>query len=269
MLGKRDPQRTLFGAVTRLGSDVVERMGFYGRVAVDGHRFFRDEDFADAYCPDNGRPSCPPSVVALARLLQHYAGVSDAEVVERCRFDLRWKCALDLDLTTVEAPFSKSTFQAFRLRLTLHAKEGVAFEKSVKAARDAEMLPRRLRVALDSSPVRGRGAVKDTFNLLSDAIVQVIRAVASKREMAVAEVAREAGLTRHVAASSIKGSEVIEWNDEAAVSAFLESLLHDSERAVKLAEEASCGSDEVALLRKVVAQDVEEGTTQDKPPKLL
>jgi hypothetical protein len=66
----------------------------------------------------------------------------------------------------VEAPFAKSTFQAFRLRLTVHRQEGLAFEKSVQAASDAGLLPPRLRVALDSTPVRGRGAVKDTFNLL-------------------------------------------------------------------------------------------------------
>ena len=165
------------------------------------------------------------------------AKVTDAEVVDRCRFDLRWKYALDLDLVAVDAPFAKSTFQAFRVRLTLHAKEGLAFEQSVKAARKAGLLPRRLRVALDSSPVRGRGAVKDTFNLLSDAIVAVIRTVASKREMPADEVAREAELERHVGPSSIKGSEVINWDDEESVSAFLDGLLQDSERAVKLAQE--------------------------------
>ena len=156
-------------------------------------------------------------MLATARLLQHYAGVSDAEVVERCRYDLRWKVALDLDLASIQAPFVKSTFQAFRVRLTLHAQEGLVFERSVQAARQAGLLPARLRVALDSTPVRGRGAVKDTFNLLSDAIVAVVRAIAAMRERTPEEVAREARVERHLACASIKGSELVDWGDAQAV----------------------------------------------------
>jgi hypothetical protein len=265
MLGKRNPQRGLFGTVHQLGPEVIKQMGFYGVMAREGHRLFKDEDFAEAYCPDNGRRSCPPSLLAVARLLQHYAGISDAEVVERCRFDLRWKFALDLDLAALVAPFAKSTFQAFRLRLTLHAKEGLAFERSVKVAQAAGLLPQRLRVALDSSPVRGRGAVKDTFNLLSDAIAHVVRAVAAKREMSAADVACEAKLERHIECDSIKGSEIVDWDNQGAVSTFLGGLLEDSERAIAIAEQANCGGDEVELLRKVVDQDVERAPTDGTP----
>lgn len=267
MLGEREPQRPLFSAATQLGPETVEALGFYGKLASEGHRLFRDADFAGAYCTDNGRPSVPPSVLALARLLQHDDGVSDAEVVERCRYDLRWNVALDLELASVEAPFAKSPFQAFRARLTVHRQEGLAFERSVQAARDAGLLPPRLRVALDSSPVRGRGAVKDTFNLLSDAIVAIVRAVAAQRKATAATVAREAGIERHVEAASLKGSEPVDWDQAGAVSAVLAGLLQDCDRAVALAEQAGCATDEVALLRKVIAQDVAR-ETPDGPPTL-
>lgn len=257
MLGERDPQRRLFSAATQLGPAVVARLGFYGKLASEGQRIFRDADFAAAYCEDNGRPSVPPSLLALARLLQHHDAVSDQETIARCRYDLRWKVALDLDLASVEAPFAKSTFQAFRARLTVHLQEGLAFAKSVEVAKQAGLLPKRLRVALDSSPVRGRGAVKDTFNLLSDAIVAVVRAVASRRQQRAAAVARQAGLERHLEGPSIKGSELVDWSDAAAVSGFLGRLLEDSERAVALAAQAGCATEEVALLKKVIAQDVE------------
>lgn len=262
MLGRRDLQRRLFGAANQLGSKLTSTLGFYGKLAREGHRFFRDEDFQDVYCADNGRPSCPPSILAMARLLQHYEGVSDAEVVERCKYDLRWKVALDLELASIGAPFAKSTFQAFRARLTLHDSEGLVFEHSVKAARDAGLLPQRLRVALDSSPVRGRGAVKDTFNLLSDAIVAVLRAVAAKAGTAVADVARQAQLERHIESASIKGSELVEWGDQQAVGAFLDGLLKDCDAVVRLAEQADCASDEAALLRKIIDQDIERDEPQ-------
>lgn len=265
MLGSRDPQRRLFGAATQLGPDAISELGFYGKLAREGHRFFQDADFQAAYCCNNGRPSYPPSLLAMARLLQHYEGISDAEVVERCRFDLRWKVVLDLDLASVEPPFVKSTFQAFRVRLTLHQQEGLIFEKSVKAARDAGLLPPSLRLALDSSPVRGRGALKDTFNLLSDAITAVVRAVAAKREIAPEVVAGEALLERHLTKGSIKGSEIVDWDNKEAVGQFLGGLIEDCKRAAAAAEQAGCATEEVALLRKVIAQDVERQAPEGPP----
>jgi len=258
MLGRRDPQRSFFGAASQVEEGSLEKLGFYGKLSTEGPKVFRDEDFAAAYCRDNGRPSVPPSILAMARLLQHYEGISDEEVVERCRYDLRWKVALDLDPLSVAAPFAKSTFQGFRARLTVHEKEGLIFEKSVEAAREAGLLPRQLRLALDSSPVRGRGAVKDTFNLISDAIKAVVRSVSASGQRQAQEVAEEAGLERHVEAASIKGSEVVEWEDTESVAQFLRGLLEDAEKAVTLAKEAGCGSEEAALLRKIVMQDVDQ-----------
>jgi hypothetical protein len=269
MLGRRDPQGSLLGAIAQVGVAAVEKMGFYGKLALSGHAVFTDEDFAAAYCLDNGRPSVPPSILAKARLLQCYAGVSDAEVIERCRFDLRWKVVLDLDPSSIEAPFAKSTFQGFRARLTLHEQEGKAFERSVVLARERGLLPTGMFVALDSSPVRGRGAVKDTFNLLSDAIAAVVRSVARQKNGSVEEIAAGAGLGRHVAAGgSVKGSELVDWGNEEQVDGFLGRLLEDCERAVQLAGEARCGSEEVELLRRVIAQDVELGDSDGGTPKL-
>ena len=152
MLGHRDPQRRLFSTATMLGDDQLKRMGFYGQLAKEGHRLFDDEDFAAPYCGNNGRPSAPPSLLAVATLLQYYAGVSDAEAMDRCRFDLRWKTALHLDTNSIDAPFAKSTFQSFRARLTLHEQEGILFEKSIREAKLAGLLPAKLRLSLDNQP---------------------------------------------------------------------------------------------------------------------
>ncbi len=265
MLGQRKSQRSLFSAGVQLGPKTVERMGLYGRLSQEGSSLFRDSDFAAAYCLDNGRPSTPPSLLALARLLQHYEGISDAQVIERCRYDLRWKTALDLDPLSVKAPFAKSTFQAFRVRLTLHQQEGLVFEKSVAAAREAGLLPGSLRVALDSSPVRGRGAVKDTYNLLSDAIVGVVRAVSLAETTSAEQLASDAGLERHFQAPSIKGSELVEWSDSVAVSQFLRGLLADCDQALMLAQRCELSTPEVALLRKIIEQDIDRGDSGNPP----
>ena len=227
--------------------------GVYAEISDESFRLFDDEDFAFLYTLDRRRPSCPPALLAVARLLQHHARISDAEVVERCRYDLRWKVALDLDLASTEAPFAKSTFQLFRTRLTLHEREGLVFERSVALAREKGLLPKSLDVALDSSPVRGRGAVKDTYHLLSDAIVGVVRAVARAEKVKETETAREAELSRHVESSSIKGSEVLNWSDKDAVSEFLSGLVADCERAIELAETAEVTTPEVSLLKKILS----------------
>jgi hypothetical protein len=43
---------------------------------------FPNEDLAMMYCPDNGRPSLPPSLMNGVLLLQFYDNVSDKEAVE-------------------------------------------------------------------------------------------------------------------------------------------------------------------------------------------
>ena len=63
MYRARAPQGHLFAADTQY-VEYVGRDSFYGYLAEHGRRLFRDEAFAECYCPDNGRPSVPPSVLA-------------------------------------------------------------------------------------------------------------------------------------------------------------------------------------------------------------
>ena len=78
MLGERSDQRGLWEA-DRLYLDHVGRESFYGLLASLRGRLFRDAEFAEFYCPDNGRDSVPPSLLATALLLQSHDRVSDAE----------------------------------------------------------------------------------------------------------------------------------------------------------------------------------------------
>ena len=63
MLGERSDQRGLWEA-DRLYLDHVGRESFYGLLASLRGQQFRDADFAEFYCPDNGRDSVPPSLLA-------------------------------------------------------------------------------------------------------------------------------------------------------------------------------------------------------------
>ena len=132
MLGVRSAQRGLLEA-DHLYLDYVGRGSFYGFLASLRGQLFRDEEFAELYCPDNGRDSVPPSLVATALLLQAYDKVSDAEAKQRADFDIRWKVALGIEVE--DRPFAKSTLQLFRAQLILHDRVRAVFQRSLQFAR--------------------------------------------------------------------------------------------------------------------------------------
>ena len=142
MLGQRPPPG-LFDAAALLEVDQLE--GLPALLAKNGRQLFTDHQFRGLYAR-TGRSSGPPSLMALTCLLQSDEGLSDRKAIERTRFDLRWKAALDLDPLDLRAPFSKTAYVGFRARLVLHEEEGVAFEKSIREAVRAGLLPKRLSV---------------------------------------------------------------------------------------------------------------------------
>ena len=199
-------------------------------------RLFRDADFAEFYCPDNGRDSVPPSLLATALLLQSHDKVSDAEAKARADFDLRWKVALGIEVE--ERPFAKSTLQVFRAHLILHDKVREVFEGSLRLARESGYLKGRgMRVALDTTNILGRGAVKDTCNLLADGIVKLLRALAVVEQAPVREWAQARGYERYLG-SSVKGEAAIDWSDRQARTALLAGIVADADRLLELSRQA-------------------------------
>src|SRR5258708_10731164 len=195
MLGERSAQRGLFEADTMF-ADFVGRRMFYGFLAAQRDELFRDEDFAELYCRNNGRPSVPPSLLATALVLQAYDGVSDDEAKQSADYDLRWKVALGIELDV--RPFAKSTLQEFRAQLIVHDQTRAIFQRSLEIAKrrgawkkgHPQHERQHMKLALDTTHSRGRGAVKDSYNLLADGIVQVLHVLAKlvpSEAMALAE----------------------------------------------------------------------------------
>ena len=235
MLGERSEQRGLWEA-DRLYLDHVGRESFYGLLASLRGRLFRDAEFAEFYCPDNGRDSVPPSLLATALLLQSHDRVSDAEAKARADFDLRWKVALGIEVE--ERPFAKSTLQVFRAQLILHDKVREVFESSLRLARESGYLKGRgMKVALDTTNILGRGAVKDTYNLLADGIVKSLRALAAVEQAPVREWAQAREYERYLG-SSVKGEAAIDWFDRRARKALLAEIVADADRLLELSRQA-------------------------------
>ena len=265
MIGKRSRQRGLFEADNQY-LDFVGRESFYGFLASQRGKLFRDEDFAEIYCSDNGRPSVAPSLLANALLLQTHDKVSDEEAKARADYDLRWKVALGIEVD--ERPFAKSTLQLFRAQLILKEQMRAVFVRSLELAKQTGYLKERLlKVILDTTNILGRGAVKDTYNLLGDGIQQLCRALAASQEQELgAWVAAHA--FQGYFGSSLKGEAQVDWDDEQARNAFLQRIVADAQRLMALAQEmgATLREDDPArkqiaaggqLLGQLIGQDVD------------
>ena len=245
MLGTRDTQGDLFRA-DHLHLDFVGRKSFYGWLALNGPTHFKDSLFADFYA-GQGRPSVPPSQLLLLTVLQGYARVSDQEAVDRTEFDLRWKAALGLDDHAKLC--AKSTLQLFRAKLLLHEKGREILVKTVQICRESGVFrgTGQIRAAIDTTPIYGRGAVKDTFNLLADGIVKLLRAllgclaIEAGTEVSLGDFAKEHGFSRYVSGTSVKASRDLDWDDTAQRNEFLTELASDVQRALQLGRETLAG----------------------------
>ena len=255
MLGKRSDQRGLWEA-DHLYLDLVGRDTFYGLLASLRGQLFQDADFAEFYCLDNGRYSVPPSLLATALLLQAHDKVSDAEAKARADFDIRWKVALGIEIE--DRPFAKSTFQVFRAQLILHDKVREVFEQSLRLAREQGYLKRGrgMRVALDTTYILGRGAVKDTYNLLADGIVKLMRALATVADVPVRRWAETHGYKGYVG-SSVKGEAAIDWSNRRARRRLLAQIVADADRLLELARQTQDGLDVDSGERQAVVDAAE------------
>lgn len=79
MLGNCSARIELFEA-DHLYLDWMGRATFYGFLTSPRGRLFRDEECPYLYCPDNGRPSVPPSRLATALTLQAHDGAADPDI---------------------------------------------------------------------------------------------------------------------------------------------------------------------------------------------
>ena len=283
MLGKRPSQGNIFSADAQY-LDFVGKDTFYGFLARHGRELFRDEDFQQFYCLDNGRTSVPPSRLAIGLLLQTHDKVSDEEAKQRADFDLRWKVALGIEVDA--RPFAKSTLQLFRAQLVIHDQARQIFIRSLDYAKQQGYLRnRKMKAALDSTHILGRGAAQDTYNLIAEGVRQLTRELAQAAGQKWQVWLASHALGRY-AEPSIKGAAEVDWDNAASREGFLGGLIDDGKQALELARQARAGlapddetdqriADAAQLLTTLLWQDVEptqrgyrikRGTAQDRIP---
>jgi hypothetical protein len=232
MLGRRDPQHSLFSAANlphRVPAD-----SFYGRMAAVSAVLFKDDDLKELYDPDNGRPSLPPSILSGVLLLQFHDDVSDEEAVQRLQFDLRWQVALHLP--TDYPGFDPTSLGNFRERLAEHGQERYAFDRFVSVGRAAGFIPDRVTLLTDTTRTTGAGAVQDTYTLLRKCTRKLLK------QLGYAAAGKRRGLapgTERLLATYLDQDRKakIDWSDPHQRAEQLKVLFQDAEAVLDLAAE--------------------------------
>jgi hypothetical protein len=265
MIGHRSSQCDLFEVGNVFPLD-LDPQSFHGQLALASARLFSDDSFAALYADHRGRPSVPPSQLALLTLLQHHAGCSDEEAIDRTAYDLRWAAVLRREAGTPLC--AKSTLQLFRSHLILHEGVWTLFQSSLQEARRAGLLKgAALKIAIDTKPILGRGAVLDTYNLLGRGIRQLVGAWARSEGQASEAWAHAHDLSRYFG-SSLKGEADLDWSDPQAREAGLTEIVVDARRllretgaaleSVDRTETREAIRSAAELLERVLLQDVIE-----------
>jgi transposase len=264
MLATRSAQVGMFDAAV-LARPLPEG-SFFALLAEHGDRIVRDEDFAECYSSGIGRPSIPPSLLAMVMLLQHRTGLSDEQAMEAVRWDLRWKVALGLPVD--HDGWHPTSLTYFRARLLLHGKEGLALERTLRLAEEIGLLEGAAEQIIDSTPMLGAAATQDTVRLVRHGVRKLLDAVSALDQ----DAGRRLGNGLEFGYGRPNDKPDCRWRDKAARERMLTRVAEDGERALCAVEEADdlLADERIAeahrLLRELIGQDFD--VDEDGVPRL-
>lgn len=162
MLGKQDVQTDFFDRYVedRLLTDDHELLQINREVDFS----FVEEEVADLYSLQNGRPSYPPEQVFRLLFLEYYANLSDIEVVCQVKVNVLYRRFVGLGL---EHPVpDPSSLSVFRSRLGEERFQRL-FARLVEQCEKAGLLGHQLK-ALDATHVVADMAVPNMLAMLRD-----------------------------------------------------------------------------------------------------
>ena len=166
----------------------TQLFGIYGPAGLelapeDRYRLFAEKiypllvgarpELEKCYCEDNGRPSVEPVLVLGVTLLQFVEKVPDREAVERLRYHLGWKYALNHEMN--EVVFDSTVLVRFRGKLLEHEQGRLLFERILEGLQDAGLIARRHQQRLDSSHVLGMIAKMSRLECVRESIRLALR----------------------------------------------------------------------------------------------
>ncbi|HKR51942.1 MAG TPA: IS1182 family transposase [Pseudonocardiaceae bacterium] len=249
MQGRSDDQRELLDAESVAGH-LLKPDSMFAFLAAHRHELFPEAMFADLFPSRRGRPSVPAEVMASVITLQALLGLSDNETVDAVTFDLRWKAACGLPVTS--SAFHSTTLTYWRRRLAGSDRPNRIFEAVKAVVAQTGVLAKKTRRALDSTVLDDAVATQDTVTQLIAAIRRV------RREVPGAAAVVATHCTAHD--YDDPGKPAIAWNDKTAREQLVDALVGDAHRLLGYLPAQNLGpraAEAVALLALIAGQDVE------------
>jgi transposase len=138
---------------------------------------FIEEEVADLYSQNTGRPAYPAIVLFKMLFLEYYANLSDVEVTRQCQYNLLYRSFTGLGLN--EPTPDDTTLVVFRRRLVGERFERI-FNRLVEQCQKQGLLEGKLKIVDTPPHVVANIAVPNTVNLLRQSRQQVIKASEGK-----------------------------------------------------------------------------------------
>jgi hypothetical protein len=221
-----------------------------------------EEVVADTFHSMLGRGSTPPEHLVAILLLRYFENVSYEVAAQRAQYDVRWKAVLGRGPTEPSPPVSDTTLNDYEATLRRLGRHDALLTRTIEMACEAGWIEGELETAQDSSPVVGRGAVKDTYNLLGDAIRKLIRGIAKAEGSKPLATAKRLGV-EDLFRRSTKATASIDWADPEARRRFLQQLVETAEALVHAIDPREPWGvwpsvvEAIAIVHKIIAQDIE------------
>jgi hypothetical protein len=174
------------------------------------------------------------------------------------RFDLRWKHALGLGLE--DEGLDATVLCHFRRKLLDSGLERALFERLVNAEREAGLITKNATQLLDSSHILGAAGARDTYALIRGCIRESCSGLwATPLRGGPSSVIGSAGTWTH---RRLRNPRASTGATPKPAQRDLKEVVADARSALSLVEDATttpAACEAVALLEKIVSDDVEEG----------
>jgi len=268
MLTPVEHQRSFYDA-DQICESLIPPDSFYRQFREVVAPLIQDEQFKDMYCPDNGRPPIPPSLLALATILQFHRNLSDREMERACAYDIEVKYALGLRLD--ERPFDHSSLGDFRQRLLANGKEKAIFEHILTHLVEAGLIAKDEIQRIDATHILADIAIPTMVTLIKKGIFEILKPLQKRHKERLQAVGQDINLAEYTKAKvnqDCPGRHDLERKKRKLVA-----VVTDARKALARTQEIKGDpilTRRVATLKRILRENIEddpEGTPREKPYK--
>ena len=220
------------------------------------------DEVEQLYCKDNGRPPEDPIRLYKATLVQRLKGLSDPEMEDVARFDIRIKHFLGIPIQ--DFGFDYSTLSRFRTRLGPEKFENI-FQKILAQIVKLGIIKNPEQQYLDSMPVLAHAALPSVTCLIYQAIKDVINKLNKKLKKQVYE---KTTLTDDKLSHYSKTHPLFKMEKAERKSAF-EKSINRARDIISFLDSKKYRSEEFDMLKQILTENADESGDQIQTEKSI